>query len=84
MNEYFYKDLSLMMMKACYAVHCYLGPGLSESVYEKAVKELTSLMDAQLILYLKVSKLKVGYLVNFNGTSVKYKRLLNIKECFIS
>ena len=46
----------------------------------KAVKEFNSLMEAQLINYLKLSKVPVGYLINFNSLSVKFKRFVNQQE----
>jgi GxxExxY protein len=48
----------------------------------KSVKELLPVMEAQLINYLKISKLKVGYLINFNSSSLTYKRYINATECF--
>ena len=43
----------------------------------KSVKALTKVMEAQLINYLKLSKLPVGYLINFNSTSLEWKRFVN-------
>ena len=43
----------------------------------KAVRELSELMEAQLINYLRISGLQVGYLVNFRGSSVVWKRLVS-------
>jgi GxxExxY protein len=43
----------------------------------KAVIKLNEVMDAQLINYLKLSKLQVGYLLNFHGIKVEWKRLVN-------
>ena len=40
----------------------------------KAVKELTSLMQAQLLNYLRISGLRVGYLVNFAAESAVWRR----------
>lgn len=42
----------------------------------KSVTELTPLMKAQLLNYLRISKLRVGYLVNFHGTHLEWKRLV--------
>jgi len=42
----------------------------------KSVSALNELMAAQLINYLKLSKLQVGYLINFNSTSVVWKRFV--------
>ena len=43
----------------------------------KAVKELSPVMDAQIINYLKLSELPVGYLINFANTRVEWKRFVN-------
>ena len=39
----------------------------------KSVKELTAVMEAQLINYLRLSKVPVGYLLNFQGSKVERK-----------
>ena len=43
----------------------------------KAVKQLTEVMEAQVINYLKISRLQLGYLVNFRNGSAEWKRLVN-------
>ncbi len=42
----------------------------------KSVKEFTPAMEAQLLNYLRLSGLEVGYLVNFNGRRVVWRRLV--------
>lgn len=42
----------------------------------KSVKELTSVMEAQLVNYLRLSKVPVGYLLNFQGTKVEWRRFV--------
>lgn len=42
----------------------------------KSVKELTSVMEAQLVNYLRLSKVPVGYLLNFNGSRVEWRRFV--------
>jgi len=42
----------------------------------KSVGQLTSAMEAQLINYLRLSKIEVGYLINFNGTSLVFSRFV--------
>ncbi len=42
----------------------------------KVVRELTDVHRAQLINYLRLAGLKVGLLVNFHGTRVKWERLV--------
>jgi GxxExxY protein len=46
----------------------------------KAVKELNSCMEAQLINYLKISGIEAGYLINFRNTRVAWRRFVNQKE----
>jgi GxxExxY protein len=46
----------------------------------KSVKELNSVMEAQIINYLKLSKLDAGYLMNFNGLRVEWRRFVNKRE----
>lgn len=43
----------------------------------KAVKELTAVMEAQVINYLRISGMAVGYLVNLHGRQVVWRRFLN-------
>ena len=43
----------------------------------KSVSKLTPVMDAQIINYLKLSNLKVGYLMNFNSVRLEWKRFVN-------
>ena len=46
----------------------------------KAVKQLTNIMDAQVINYLKLSRLPVGYLINFNSIRLEWRRFVNQRE----
>ena len=46
----------------------------------KSVHQLNKVMEAQLINYLKLSGIPVGYLINFNGLRVEWKRFVNQKE----
>jgi GxxExxY protein len=43
-------------------------------VETKALKNLTGVEEAQLINYLKATKLELGLLINFGHTSLEYKR----------
>ena len=45
----------------------------------KSVRELTKLMEAQIIHYLRLSHVKVGYLINFNSTRLVWKRFVNLE-----
>ncbi|MDY7027101.1 MAG: GxxExxY protein [Spirochaetota bacterium] len=42
----------------------------------KSVNQLNSVMEAQLLNYLRLSKVPVGYLVNFRNTRLQWKRLV--------
>ena len=62
----------------------YVGAYLADLVVEgtiilelKAVRTLSAVMEAQIINYLKLSGLPVGYLVNFCNTRVEWKRFVN-------
>ncbi|RPJ06572.1 MAG: GxxExxY protein [Spirochaetaceae bacterium] len=46
----------------------------------KSVAALNAMMDAQLINYLKLSRIPVGYLINFQGTRVEWRRLVGRRE----
>jgi GxxExxY protein len=43
----------------------------------KSVSKLSEVMEAQCINYLKLSRLPVGYLMNFHNTSLEWKRFVN-------
>jgi GxxExxY protein len=42
----------------------------------KSVTEFHPAMEAQIINYLRLSKYQVGYLINFNGSRVEWKRFV--------
>jgi GxxExxY protein len=46
----------------------------------KSVAELGKVMEAQIINYLKLSKVPVGYLINFNGLRVEWRRFVYQRE----
>jgi GxxExxY protein len=46
----------------------------------KAVQELNNNMEAQLINYLRLSKIPVGYLINFHGVKLEWKRFVCQRE----
>ena len=43
----------------------------------KSVQVLNTVMEAQLLNYLKLSKVPVGYLVNFRNLKVEFRRFVN-------
>jgi GxxExxY protein len=45
----------------------------------KSVSRINEVMEAQLINYLRLSKLPVGYLLNFHNTSLEWRRFVNTK-----
>ena len=62
----------------------YVGAYIADLVVEstiilelKAARALSPAMEAQLINYLKLSRLPVGYLFNFYGERVEWKRFVN-------
>ncbi|MDA3938258.1 MAG: GxxExxY protein [Spirochaetia bacterium] len=46
----------------------------------KSAVRLTGVMEAQLINYLRLSKVQVGYLVNFRNSRVEWKRFVFQRE----
>lgn len=46
----------------------------------KSVTSLNRVMEAQIINYLRLSKIPVGYLMNFNGIKLEWKRFVFQKE----
>ena len=65
----------------------YIGAYIADLVVDdkiiielKSVSQLTPVMEAQIINYLKLSKLQVGYLMNFNSISLSWKRFVNQRE----
>jgi GxxExxY protein len=62
----------------------YIGAYIADLVVDnkvivelKSVVKLTDVMAAQLINYLKLSHIQVGYLMNFNSLSLEWKRFVN-------
>ena len=46
----------------------------------KAVSEITSIHEAQIINYLKATKKELGIIINFGTDSLEYKRYLNTSK----
>lgn len=46
----------------------------------KALSQLGSIEDAQVLNYLKASGLEIGLLLNFGATSLQHKRLIDSKK----
>ena len=80
-----FDNLDERVVDAFYSVNRELGSGLLESVYKKGllvefskigipVAQLHPIHSAQLINYLKISKLSVGFLVNFCGPNLVWRR----------
>ena len=42
----------------------------------KAIKQITDIERAQLLNYLKVTKLKVGLIINFGAKSLQHERIV--------
>jgi GxxExxY protein len=45
----------------------------------KAIKAITGIEEAQLINYLKATKLPVGLIINFGGSAMEWKRYANTR-----
>ena len=65
----------------------YIGAYIADLVVDnkiivelKSVSKLTAVMDAQLINYLRLSRIQVGYLMNFNAPKLEWKRFVNQPE----
>lgn len=54
------------ILDAAFKVHTALGPGLLESVYET-----TTAYEAQIMTYLRLSGVRLGFLINFNVKHLK-------------
>ena len=64
----------------------YIGTYIADVVVDnaiivelKSVREINPVMFAQIINYLKLSKLQVGYVMNFHNARVEWKRFVNTK-----
>ena len=62
----------------------YVGAYIADIVAEdtiilelKSVKALNEVMEAQIINYLKLSGLPIGYLINFAGPRAEWRRFVN-------
>ncbi|MBN1697041.1 MAG: GxxExxY protein [Spirochaetales bacterium] len=67
--------------------HEYVGAYIADLVVDntvilelKAVARLAAVMEAQLISYLRLSGLPVGYIINFNSFCLEWKRFVNQRE----
>jgi hypothetical protein len=62
------------IVDSAFRVHTGLRPGLLESVLIelKSVETLAPVHFAQLMTYLRLSELRLGYLMNFNSKYIKF------------
>jgi GxxExxY protein len=49
----------------------------------KAIKTMTAIEESQLLNYLKGTGLHLGLLINFGGSSLKYKRFVSVQADFV-
>ena len=99
MRDFLDRDYTHKLLGCAYAVHSALGPGLLESIYEKAlcyelqsqgfevrnqvpvkVKYRDISLDMnQLLTYMRLTGIKLGYIINFNEYSLKdgIERIVN-------
>ena len=76
----FEKQKDLTVFYKGYKVREYICDYLVDNkvlVELKAIKNLTAIEEAQLLNYLKGTGFKLGLLINFGNSSLKYKRLIN-------
>lgn len=67
-NKKMDRDYTYRIIGCIYEVYNQLGPGLLESIYEKAmIKELRM----QLYTYLRLMNCELGYVVNFNTENIR-------------
>jgi hypothetical protein len=76
MSKIIYEQKSCKIIGACIEVHKELGSGFLEGAYQEALNQLTWEHESQIINYLKVTNLKIGFLFNFGENSLKYKRFV--------
>lgn len=74
-SKTYLKDLVYHINGAAIEVHKYLGSGLLENIYYKClVKELSDkvlpIHEAQLMTYMKLLKVPIGLIINFNVTNI--------------
>jgi len=65
MDGFIHRALSHQVLGACFSVHNILGVGL---------------LEAQILNYLRLSGVPVGYLVNFRNQKVEWKRFVLGRE----
>ena len=68
--DVFYKDRKVKQFVCDFLV------GDSVLVELKAIRQLTAVEEAQVLNYLRATKIKVGLIINFGEASLKYKRLV--------
>lgn len=62
-------------------VKCYISDIIIDNsiILElKSVKALNRSMESQIINYLKISGIPIGYLINFHSSSVVWRRFINL------
>jgi GxxExxY protein len=84
-----YNSIPYSRQKACKLYHrnklikCYISDIIVDNtiILElKSVRDFDNSMYAQIINYLKISGLPIGYLVNLRNASVLWRRFVNIKH----
>lgn len=66
------EDIGKQIVNAAYKVHSELGPGLLEKIYEVCLVHEIRKAGYSATRHLKLTKLRLGYLINFNVTQIKY------------
>lgn len=70
------KNIRLFIKKIIKDFFCDIVIGNKIIVELKAIKSIGVIDRAQILNYLKVTDLKLGMLINFGETSLKYERIL--------
>ena len=68
------ESLVKKVIQSAYNVRLQLPAVFLESVYQKAVQNLSLIHEAQLVNYLTATKIDCGLLINFGGERIEIKR----------
>lgn len=68
------ESLVKKVIQSAYNVRLQLPAGFLESVYQKAVQNLSLIHETQLVNYLTATKIDCGLLINFGGERIEIKR----------
>ena len=75
---FLFKNETKRIIFSCMEVHNELGNGFLEPVYQE-VTALSKAHKSQVLIYLNAANKKIGLLINFGTTSLKWERISNLK-----